>query len=385
MAQLNRDEFIKLSQVTSQPAISIYTTTHMAGRDTRENPIRFKNQLTEVSEQLTAQGYRPGKLADLLAPLEALTRDYRFWQKQRNGLAVFLEDGNVHTYLLPINVEDNAEVSERLHLKPLIPLLTDDGRFYILAVSLNGVRLFESTRFETSEVDLENVPLSLAEALKYDDPERSLQSVSVSHAHSRSGRADATFYGTGAGEDDRKTDILRFFQMLDNGLRDFLGNSEIPVVFAGVDYLFPIFQEANHYRHLLPEAVMGNPDELKPDELREKTWALVEPHVVKRKQGVLERYKSAQTDKTSGDLVDVIKSAVDGRIDTLFVVQGAQVFGTYDVQERRVNRHDEERADNEDLLDFATVQTLQNGGHVYLVSQEEMPEQDTPVAALYRF
>jgi hypothetical protein len=385
MTRLTKTEIIKLSQVEADPAISVYTTTHMAGKDTRENPIRFKNQLTEISEQLAAQGYRPGRLGELLEPLETFVRDYRFWQNQRNGLAVFMANGDIHTYSLPIRVKDNAEVAKRFYLKPLLPLLTDDGRFYILAVSLNGVKLFESTRFETSEVALEDAPLSLAEALKYDDPERSLQSFSTSHAQARAGRADAAFYGTGAGEDDRKTNILRFFQMLDNGVRDFLADSETPLVFAGVDYLFPIYQEANHYRHLLSEAVTGNPDQLSLDELREAVWEIVEPQVTGRRQEALERYKSSQVDKTSGDLVDIIKSAVDGRIDTLFVVGGAQVFGHYDVQERRVDRHEEERADNEDLLDFAAVQTLQNGGHVYLVSQDELPERDTPIAALYRF
>jgi hypothetical protein len=51
MAQLTKDELIQLSQIEADPAISIYITTHMAGKDTRENPIRFKNQLTQVSDQ----------------------------------------------------------------------------------------------------------------------------------------------------------------------------------------------------------------------------------------------------------------------------------------------------------------------------------------------
>jgi hypothetical protein len=384
MAQLTLDELKKLSQIEADPAISIYTTAHKAGKDTRENPIRFKNQLKEVSEQLAAQGYKANELSELLGPLETLLGDYPFWQHQRNGLAVFMANGELRTYTLPIALEDNAEVSKRFHLKPLIPLLTDDGRFYILAVSLNRVRLFESTRFETSEVALENAPHSLEEALKYDDPERSLQSFATSNAQNSVDRPGATFYGTGAGEDNRKTNILRFFQMLDNGVKDFLAGSETPLVFAGVDYLFPIYQEANHYRHLLPESIVGNPDLSNADELREAAWKIVEPHVTERKQQTLERYKSSHN-KTSGDLVDIIKSAVDGRIDTLFVVEGEQVFGNYDLQERRVDRHNEERADNEDLLDFAVVQTLQNGGRVYLVNREELPEKDTPIAALYRF
>jgi len=38
-------------------------------------------------------------------------------------------------------------VSDRFHLKPLLPLLTGDGRFYILALSQNQVRLLQGTRY----------------------------------------------------------------------------------------------------------------------------------------------------------------------------------------------------------------------------------------------
>jgi hypothetical protein len=54
-------------------------------------------------------------------------------------------------------------------MKPLLPLLSGDGQFYILALSQNGVRLLQGTRYSVSEVELEDIPGDLAETLRHDD------------------------------------------------------------------------------------------------------------------------------------------------------------------------------------------------------------------------
>jgi len=40
--------------------------------------------------------------------------------------------------------------------------------FYVLALSQNNVQFFEGTRYSVKEVELENVPKSLDEALQYE-------------------------------------------------------------------------------------------------------------------------------------------------------------------------------------------------------------------------
>jgi hypothetical protein len=42
-------------------------------------------------------------------------------------------------------------VSDRFHLKPLLPLLTGDGKFYLLTLSQEDeVKFFEGSRFQSS-------------------------------------------------------------------------------------------------------------------------------------------------------------------------------------------------------------------------------------------
>jgi Bacterial archaeo-eukaryotic release factor family 7 len=156
--------------------------------------------------------------------------------------------------------------SGRYHLKPLLPLLAGDGRFYVLALSQNEVRLLGASRYSTDEVKLgDDVPESLADALKLDEPEKQLQFHTGSSGDGGAGRS-AVFHGHGA-KDDSKDNILRYFRKIDRGLRDVLKGQEAPLVVAGVDYLLPIYREANTYSGLVEEGTTGNPEELSVEEL----------------------------------------------------------------------------------------------------------------------
>jgi len=90
-------------------------------------------------------------------------------------------------------------VSDHCYLKPLLPLLTDNGRFYILAMSQNEIRLLEGTHYSVQQVELpEEVPESLAEALKYEEAENEvwLYSSSSGATIGKGGRR-LRFYGQG--------------------------------------------------------------------------------------------------------------------------------------------------------------------------------------------
>ena len=44
-------------------------------------------------------------------------------------------------------------MAQRFQVRPLFPLLSDDGRFYVLALSQNVIRLLIGTRYHVHEVD----------------------------------------------------------------------------------------------------------------------------------------------------------------------------------------------------------------------------------------
>ncbi len=88
--------------------------------------------------------------------------------------------------------------------------------------------------------------------------------------------------------------------------------------------------------------------------------------------------------ETSKDLEDIVRGAYHGRVEVLFVALGVQRWGFFDSATDSVRLHDTAEPGDEDLLDFAAIQTLLNGGSVYAVEPENVPD-DRRVAAILRY
>jgi hypothetical protein len=383
MDLLQKDELKTLIQKPEGPCVSIYMPTHRAFPDTKQDPIRFKNLLREAEERLKQAGFRSLEAKKLLKSAKTLIKDGLFWQYQGDGLAAFISPQEFLHYRLPLKFNELLVVTDRFHIKPLLPLFTSDGRFFILALSQNEVRFFHCTRYSVKDVELENVPRSLSEALQYDDPEKQLQF--HTRAPAAGGERAAMFHGHGVGKDDTKDNILRFFHLLDQGLYALLGKENAPLVLAGVDYLFPIYREANRYPHLMETGIAGNPEEVKAEELLEQGWKIVEHYFFKAQEEAMAQYKQlAGSVRASNRFKEIVPAAYDGRIDVLFVTVGVQRWGFYDLETRTVHLHPEPEPGDEDLLDFAAVHTYLNGGTVYALKPEEMPD-ETPLATIFRY
>ena len=71
-------------------------------------------------------------------------------------------------------------------------------------------------------------------------------------------------------------------------------------------------------------------------------------------------------------------------MDYLLVPVGQQVWGSFDPETMAVDLHSEPQPDDQDMLDFAAIHTLLNGGAVYTVDPGELPD-GVPAAAIFRY
>ena len=387
MDSLTRDGLRALMRETAGPCVSLYMPTHRMGPEVQQDRILLRNLLGRSEKNLTVQGLGTSEVKALLEPAESLLQDGLFWRHQSDGLAIFLSSEESRHYRLPLNFEDVVVVTDHFHIKPLLPLFSGDGRFYILALSQNEIRLLQGTRHNVSAIELEGTPTSLGEALRDDDPEKRLQFHTSTRTPGSKGDRPAVFHGHGVGVDNSKTNILRYFYHVDRGVRDLLLDEQAPIVLAGVDYLLPIYQEANTYPYLADKGIEGNPEELSAEELHRRAWAIVQPNFLKAQQEAAAKYRQftgAESELASNELEKVVSAAYHGRIETLFVAVYLQLWGSFDPDTDAVSLSVEPRIGDEDLLDFAAIQTLMNGGVVYAVELRKMPG-DGPLAAVFRY
>ena len=384
MDQLSKEELRELSSPCGQHCISLYMPTNRAPVEGRQDLIRFKNLAREVEERLIRGGLRLPEVKEYLVPLLKLTGDLGFWQYRGDGLALFYSRDKLRHFRLPMRFEELAVVANRFHLKPLIPLFTEDAGFYILALSQNEIRLIQGNRYSAWEVELKDVPASLTEALRYDEPERQFQFHSKTSAGA-GGRRHAVFFAHGVGLDDSKDDIRRYLQQIDKGIKEVLRQNRVPLMLAGVDYLASIYREVNSYSNLLGEGIIGNPELLSPEELHTRAWNLIKPRFRKAREDVLSQYMQlAGTGRTSQEIAEIVPATAKGRVEKLMVALGVQVWGSFSPDRGTVELHGEPAAGSVDLLDLAAIQALKNGGLVYTVEPESLPD-NARIIALFRY
>ena len=287
---VSRETVRQLAEPGDGPRVTLTMPTHRSGaKGLREDGIRFKNLMDRAGDLLKERGVTGIRLQHSLAPLKELHGNDLFWQHQAEGLAVFLApppesdpkgEATCRTFRLPQALPEHASVGDRFEVLPLVPSAMGAGRFFVLAVSQNKVRLLEGTPAEVRELHPDALPESLKAALDVDEYQEylGLRGEKVSGV---GGAVDsrAIYHGHGGSDASVKKDqeLTEYFRRIGKGLEEFFrdptppphssepvppGRSTRRSSFAGVDFLFPMLKEAWDYKHLLPDAVHGNVDAL---------------------------------------------------------------------------------------------------------------------------
>jgi hypothetical protein len=381
MDLLTRDDLKSFLTDRRGPCVSVYLPTRRGGGEA--DPIRWRVHVKEAERRLTAAGLRTPEARLLLGPARALLEEPSFWRSQSDGLAAFLAPEFVRLYRLPVAFADRVVAARHFHVKPLLPLVCGNGRFFVLALSQHAVRLLQGTRHGVGELDLRGVPRSLAEALLAHEPEQPF-TFHGRRAGAGAGAWGGVFHGHGVGIDDPKEELLHYFQKIDRGLHALLREEKAPLVLAAVDYLLPLYRQASTYPHLVATGVEGNPERLSNQELHDRAWPLVEPGFRQALERAQAQYRQlAGTGRTAAEPAEVVAAAARGEVETLFVALDREVWGQFDAATGRVEEHSAEEPGDEDLLDVAAGGALAHGGTVHAVGSGQVPG-GGPLAAVFR-
>jgi hypothetical protein len=386
MKMITAQDFHRLAEVADTVCVSLLMPTHRTGRETNQDPIRFKNLLGDAEAALIAGGRQPADVRQQLEPLRQLIDDPSFWAHQDQGLATFCLPEETHVYGVPFSLSTQVMVGPHAYLVPLIPIVSEDVRFYVLALSPKRVRLLEGTRHTARVLDLPGWPENFRQLASYIEKEPQLQFHTETAPHG-SGRArPAMFHGhPGADEStERKQRLLEYCRLIDQRLQKVVRGDRVPLVLACDERLAAIYRKASHYPRVVGNPLAGNPDTRKSAELCHEAGRLLEPLVFKAREQARTRYHEAAAHGQAAERLDaVLPAAHQGRVDTLLVAAEVELWGQYDPNHRRLDLHDRPGPHDEELVNLATVVAYRQGAVVYALPQEHMPDNQSAVAVLW--
>lgn len=381
---ITREDIVDLAKQEHNPSISIYLPTHKRGEEVQQDPIRLKNLLTETEEQLKDQNINDLKIEEMLKEPRELLDNPQFWQHNNKGLALFVSEEDFEYYRIPYSFKERVMVSSHFLITPLIPMITLEGTFCLLALSQKKVRLLHAIRESVIGITLEDAPTSMEEFLQYNVEEPSLQHHSGQGTGRVHGEGDI-FHGQGSEGKTNYREAINYLKQIENEVTSIMRRRNDPLILVGMDQAVAEYRKVNHYSRVMDDAIIQNPDDQKDEDLRDKGWELIQSYFLQDMYNDIKRFGDLSgSEKQSENLTQIVEAAYYGRVDSLFVPIGEHSWGWFD-QERDVVHHSKDQKNGEhDLINMAAIKTLTQSGDVYALEKDKMPN-DSSIAAIFRY
>lgn len=374
------------------PVLSIHLPMEVAGAETRKNPIVFKNALREAEEQLEQSELvsDDGQLREQLDSMAAFDNpEDDFWQHQSQGLTLILAE-NVDPLVIHLPVTPQESSVSLARYPNVFPLLQVTGRrsYLVFTLNLSEVHLYRADRLQCEEIKLDDIPESLEEAMRFDDPEESLQFRSGQAQTGASPHAGATamYHGQGTtGDEEKNRKIQRFLEMINAGLSRNFPDSESPLILMGTPDLVGHFREMCDYPHLVEETVELNTADLDSNETKSRLRDEVDRIDSKRYQGELKLLNDAiGQGQGSTDIGEIAGAAVKGQVDELWISPDAHLEGSFDPGSLEVKVGDVPETENNLAIQLIRV-SLQQGTSIVICPEPGTLPSDASVAARFRY
>jgi len=363
----------ELTAIKDEPCISIYMPTHRVHPANATDPVSFKNLYKKA-----LQYSKENNLSEhekLILPLEKLIDDKSFWDYNNEGLAIFVSAQGMQILRLPQKVQELVCVADSFCVKPLFKLHHENQPYYLLALALDDVQLYQGDKYQLEKLDIKDkVPTSMKEALG--------DELTDNHLHA-SVVQGAGLHGYMEKSQEEEIDMERFFRKVDQAiLEHFPIPQDVPLLLAALPEHHNHFLRISKHTNFSPIHIQINPQSLSKSALLEKIQEVFDGILDKRKKELLERYHLAVPENLSSlDIGDIVRDVLDGKVDVLCIENGKSIDGHIDVEGRKIIESDGQHTD---IVNELACLAFNHGGSVITLDQEEMPS-ETGIFTINRY
>jgi hypothetical protein len=341
-------------------------------------PIRMKAALRSVDKQLKDRGTGSAVAQQLMQPvrdLAAAAETARIWS---NALIVFRSPDMFRYYLLYRRAPEIESVDEHFQVRPLLAAMAREQEFYVLGLNRRHIRLLYCTQHRVEERHAHgDMPSDIAVWLNTRQPDHILSNRST--AGPSVGTMKGVRFGTSTDSDREDESLAHFYKAVDRGIATLLRSERTRLLLAGTESEVALYRRLSGYQNIFDKHIHGSTDGLPDSDLHRRALELMIQSRSEALEKALADFASRREDRrVSLDTSDAIKAAFEGRVEDLFIAEGAELRGAWNAETHQV----ETAIPREDLLNAAALQTVQHGGRAFVLDAGEMPDARDAAAVL---
>ncbi len=278
MIRLPTKTEIKALKGLRQPhSLTIYLPYVSSNSSSSDDPnrIQLKNLIKEANNLLQLHKIDKKEIKSILKPAQDLIDGNEFRNNYKRGLALFIRKDFFQYYRLPAeDIKQYVVVGKGFKLKPIVDLQENNYNYYVLHVGYHGAHLFKGDRYQIKKIKFQKKSVDMKQDLGIDELPREIQTHQV--APTIIGKGAERPHGQYNASQVNKNMLIKFFRKIDRRLNSKIRGKSLPLILAGVDYILPIYRQANTYPHLLDQEILGNLENASHDRIRENACEIIE-------------------------------------------------------------------------------------------------------------
>jgi hypothetical protein len=382
MPEINHQRLNELLADHRPPCVSIYMPVHRARPVSRQDPVRLRDNVERMREQLAGR-YDERTIRELADKVigAAASENGAKWEGDRDGLAIFASPDFLRVIELQAEpnhpIREQVVVADTFHIKPLIRRLQYGDRYQVLCLEVKRVSLFEGDRYRLVPVELKNVPQNPYEVAGM----RLSREVDSATDLFESPRQQSQ----GPGAPVEESPVEHFFHAVDKAIwENHSRASRLPLILCCAEQYQRPFHDLSRNQYLLDEGIALNPHRLPPPRIHAEAWKIIAPRYDASVNKLTDEFRAAKAHHQGSDeLMQVAEAASTGRVGTLLVQENAHIPGILQPASGMVFSPDPTHPGDDVLNDLAEL-VLKQDGRVVVLPPESMPT-DTGLAAIYRY
>ncbi|GEL15213.1 hypothetical protein [Pediococcus cellicola] len=382
--RINRNDLYDLLSSENGPFVTMIVNNPTDLKEIQQTKITFKNLMREAKERLTKM-FPKLDHESYLSKLGIYGEDNSFWLNNKGRSTALIGNmDQVESFQLSEAYSNQVSVSRQPNVLPIIQELQMKFEYLLIALNQTSFELYRGDGYDLEKVRLdEDAPRTLKEALG--DNELVGGEVTFRAASSHGGDVAVAYHGHNEKSQEVTIDQINYYQMVDQYVTTNYAHPEslMTIVFALPENqakFRQVSKNKNLSHHLKIEE---SPNGLGIDQLENKMRPVAHKWFEQIMDVQKQRYETAKDkNKATSDMRELVRCAVAGQIDTLFVRSDTTVVGMID-DEGKLDTESLEAQEN-NLVNDVVDKTMQSAGRVVLLDTEDMPT-DKVAAGILRY
>lgn len=382
--RINKNDLYDLVRSEDGPFITMILNNPADLKEVQQTKITFKNLIKEAREKFDKQ-FADVDCDACLSRWGIYGDDSSFWLNAKGRSTVLIGNmDRIETFQLAEAYTNQVSVSRKPNVLPIIQELEMKFEYLLVTLNQTSFELYRGEGYDLQKVRLdEDAPRTLKEALG--DNELVGGEVTFRGASNHGGDVAVAYHGHNEKSQEITNDQINYYQMVDQYVTETYAQPEglMTIVFALPENqarFRQVSKNQNLSKHLRIEE---SPSGLGLDQLEDKMRPVAHKWFEEIMDVQKQRYETAKDkNKATSDMRELVRCAVAGQIDTLFVRNDTTVIGRID-EEGKLDT-DTPEAQSNNLITDIVDKTMQSAGRVVLLDAEDMPT-DKVAAGILRY